>query len=369
MEKRDYYEVLGVTREADGREIKRAYRHLAIKYHPDRNPDNPEAEEKFKEAAEAYEILSDPERRRMYDQFGHDGLRGSGFSGFSGIDDIFSHFGDIFSDFFGFGAQPGRRRRRKGTNIPAELQLTFLEAAKGVVKEVEVETHEPCTTCGGSGAKPGTEPQVCSTCNGSGQAMHQQGFFVVQTTCPHCHGTGKVIEENCPDCRGTGRTPKTESLKVTVPAGVDDGLTLRIPGKGEPGPPGGVPGDLHVVLNVEPDPRFIREGPNLLTKIPVTYTQLALGTTLTVPLIEDETEVEVSPGTHPDEVLVLKRKGFPRLHGRGKGDLVVKLELEIPKKLSRRKEALLRELAAEEGVEVKPAKKSFFQKLKGQNKK
>jgi molecular chaperone DnaJ len=364
MAKRDYYEVLGVAREADGREIKRAYRHLAIKYHPDRNPGDQEAEEKFKEAAEAYEVLSDPDRRRMYDQFGHEGLKGTGFPGFTGVEDIFSHFGDIFSDFFGFGAQASHRTRR-GSNLPAELDLTFVEAAEGVVKEVEIETHEMCQTCSGSGAKPGTHPVTCTQCNGSGQVVHQQGFFVVQTTCPNCHGKGKVIQEPCPDCHGSGRAPITERIKVTVPAGVDDGLTLRIPGKGEPGPPGGRPGDLYVTLNVDPDPRFIREGADLVTEIPVTYTQLALGSKVSVPLIEGETEIEIQSGTRPDEELVLRRKGFPRLHGRGRGDLRIHLKLQVPRKLSRKHRDLLKQVADVEKSDIKPSKKGLFERIRG----
>ncbi len=364
MIKRDYYEVLGVTKDAADKEIKRAYRSLAIKYHPDRNPDNPEAEEKFKEAAEAYEVLSNTERRRLYDQFGHEGLKSTGFSGFGGMEDIFSHFGDIFSDFFGFGGGGGRRRRSRGKDLPAQVELTFLEAAKGCVKEVEVRHRVTCKTCDGSGAEPGTSPRKCDSCGGQGQVAHQQGFFIVQTACPSCRGRGTVIDQKCEECEGDGLVFSTDKLKVTIPAGVEDGLTLRLPGKGEASPSGGPPGDLYVSLMVESDPRFEREGPDLVVSIPVTFTQLALGTTVKVPLVEGETEVEIKHGTQHDEILVLKGEGLPRIRRSGMGDILVRLDLKIPKKLNKEKEELLRRLAEKEGVEVTPPKKSFFSKLK-----
>lgn len=363
MDKRDYYDVLGLSRDAGEREIKKAYRHLAIKYHPDRNPGDKESEERFKEAAEAYEVLSDPEKRRLYDQFGHEGLRTTGFSGFGGVDDIFSHFGDIFSELFGFSTR-GRRRARRGNDLPAELDLSFLEAAKGCVKEVEVRRRVSCEECGGSGARKGTSPATCSTCGGAGQVAHHQGFFVIQTTCPTCRGQGRVISDPCTGCRGTGRQLATESLKVTVPAGIDDGMTLRIAGKGEAGPPGGSPGDLYVTCRVEPDVRFVRDGPNLIHEMPITYTQAVLGATLQVPLVEGQTEVELPRGTHPEEVLVLRGKGLPRLQGKGNGDLLIRLRLEMPKKLRRREEELLRELAEQEGVSVSPPRRGFFDKFK-----
>lgn len=369
MIKRDYYEVLKISKDADEKEIKRAYRRLAIEFHPDRNPDNPEAEEKFKEAAEAYEVLSNPDRKRLYDQYGHDGLKNNGFSGFGGMEDIFSHFGDIFSDFFGFGGgMGGGRRSRKGKNLPAQVELTFIEAAKGCAKEVEVQHHVKCEECGGSGAKPGTEPIQCSTCKGQGQVAHQQGFFIVQTTCPSCRGAGNIIEDPCPECNGDGLTLETDVLKVTIPAGVEDGLTLRVPGKGEASTTGGPPGDLYVSILVENDPRFEREGPTLITTVPVTYTQLALGTTITVPLVEGETEAEVKPGTQPDEILILKNEGLPRIRRKGKGDLLVRMELKIPKKLHKEEEVILRDLAEKEGVAVTPPKRSFFSKLKSKTK-
>ena len=363
MDKRDYYEVLGVARDAGERDIKKAYRHLAIKYHPDRNPGDGQAEERFKEAAEAYEVLSDPEKRRLYDQFGHEGLKTTGFSGFGGVEDIFSHFGDIFGELFGFSSR-GRRRARRGNDLPAELDLTFLEAAKGCVKEVDVRRRVQCEECDGSGARKGTAPTACDTCGGAGQVAHHQGFFVIQTTCPTCRGRGRVIGDPCPECKGTGRQVASETLKVTVPAGIDDGMTLRISGKGEAGPPGSPPGDLYVTCRVDPDPRFIREGADLMHEISVTYTQAVLGASLEVPLVEGSTEIELPRGTHPEEMLVLKGKGLPRLQGRGNGDLLIRLKLEVPKKLSRRKEELLRELAGEEDVPVLPPRKGFFDKFK-----
>lgn len=365
MDKRDYYEVLGVPRDADERAIKKAYRHLAIQYHPDRNPGDSTAEDRFKEAAEAYEVLSDPEKRQLYDQFGHDGLKGSGFSGFGGIDDILSHFGDIFGDFFGFSSRGrGGHRVRRGRDLPAEVELTFLEAVKGCVKEVEIQRSVTCETCHGSGAKPGTSPQVCSTCGGNGQVVHQQGFFVIQTDCPSCGGQGKVIAAKCPDCRGSGLMAATDKLKVTVPPGVDDGMTLRISGKGAAAPQGGVPGDLYVTCRVEQDRRFVREQENLIYTAEVTYSQLVLGTELTVPLVEGETQVPIPPGTHPDQVLVLKGKGIPRIQRRGNGDLLVRLDLKVPKRLKSKEEELLRQLAEEEGVQVTGPKGGLFKKWK-----
>ena len=365
MAKRDYYEVLGVSRDASEQEIKKAYRRLAVKYHPDRNPDDKEAEERFKEAAEAYGVLSDPEKRRLYDQYGHEGL-GGGAPGFGGIDDILSHFGDIFGDLFGGFRSRGPRTRR-GRDIGATVTITLQEAATGTEKTVEFSRNAPCETCGGTGAKPGTSPETCPTCGGSGQVVHQQGFFVIQTTCPSCGGQGSVVREKCPDCGGRGYQKSTEKLKVTSPAGIEGGMSMRLRGKGEAVAGGGIPGDLFVEVQVEPDPRFKREGADLLTEVEVGYPQLVLGGTLEVPTLDGTTELEVPAGTEVDKVFVLRGKGMPVLQGRGQGDLLVRLRLQVPKKVSSRQKELLRELAAEEGLEVGEGG-GFFKKFKARKK-
>lgn len=358
MNKRDYYEVLGVARDASAAEIKRSYRKLAVKYHPDRNPEDAEAEERFKEAAEAYEVLSDPEKRTLYDRFGHDGPQQAGFSGFGDVEDIFSHFSSIFSDFGDFFGR-GRRSARRGRDIVVELDLEFMEAVKGVTKTVTVRRHAPCETCDGTGAKPGTEPAVCSTCGGQGVVMHRQGIFTARLTCPTCQGSGATIKEKCPKCKGAGNLPKEEKIKVSVPAGVDEGQSLRLSGKGEAGPPGGVQGDLYVALHVAPDERFTREGADIYCEVPISFAQAALGAHVKIPVIGGESEYEVKAGTQPGQIDVLKGEGIPRLDGYGNGDQVVRLVVEVPKKLTKRQRELLQALADEEGSEVN-AKRSWF---------
>lgn len=365
---RDLYEVLGVSKDASTGEIKKAYRRLAMKYHPDQNPDDPEAEERFKEAASAYAALSDPEKRARYDQFGHDGLRGGAAAGFSGVEDIFSAFGDIFGDFF--GGRGGRSRTPRGADIRVALELEFAEAVWGTSKDVEVSRHVACDTCDGSGAKPGTAPKPCDTCGGRGQVMHSQGFFMIQTTCPHCRGEGVMISDPCRDCRGRGMQAKTSSLTVSVPPGVDDRQTLRLAGKGE-APPNHRPGHLFVVLRVKPDKRFVREEENILTEVPVSYIKAALGGKAEIATLEDKCtgskQVEVKPGTQPGDVTILKGQGIPRLDGRGRGDYVVQFKVGIPTKLSRKERELLQELARESGEDLddpKPPKSGLFSWLK-----
>ncbi len=361
MAKRDYYEILGVSRDASEADIKKAYRRLAVKYHPDRNPDDKEAEERFKEAAEAYGVLSDPEKRRLYDQFGHEGLGGRA-PGFGGIDDIFSHFGDIFGDLFGGFHSRGTRARR-GRDVGARVSITLREAASGTEKVVEFVRNAPCESCGGTGAKPGTSPEACPTCGGSGQVVHQQGFFVIQTTCPSCGGQGAVIREKGSDCSGRGFQRVSEKLKVTIPAGIEDGMSIRLRGKGEAVAGGGLPGDLFVEVRVEPDPRFKREGADLLTEVDVGYPQLVLGGRLEVPTLDGTEELEIPAGTELDKVFVLRGQGMPQLQGRGQGDLLVRLRLFVPKKLSSRQKELLRELAEEDGLELAEGG-GFFKKFK-----
>ena len=277
---RDLYEVLGVERGASQADLKKAYRRLAQQFHPDKNPEDKSAEEKFKEAANAYQILSDEEQRAVYDRYGFDGLRRGGGGGgpgpgFSSVEDIFSAFGDMFGDFFG-GRTSGGRRQPRGADLRVDLELTFPEAVWGCTKDVKVSRDVACATCSGSGANPGSKPEPCRTCNGKGQVVHAQGFFMVQTTCPQCRGAGKTIKDPCEDCRGRGTKPETSTLSVTVPAGVDDGQTLRLAGKGETAP-GGTTGHLYVVLHVQGDERFKRDGDDVLTEVPVSFVKAALG--------------------------------------------------------------------------------------------
>lgn len=367
---RDFYEVLGVNQEASEAEIKKAYRRLAMEYHPDRNPGNSEAEEKFKEAANAYRVLSDPDQRARYDQFGPDGVNGNmGGGGFRGVEDIFSAFGDLFGDFFGT-ARGGGRRQRRGADLQLALDLSFAEAVHGVTREVEVTRQEACETCGGNGAKPGTERESCKVCGGKGQVLHAQGFFMIQTTCPSCRGEGSTVRERCPDCRGAGTVGKTSKLTINVPAGVDDGQTLRLAGKGEAAPGGGPSGHLYVVLRVAGDDRFLREGADVLTEAQVSYVMAALGGEVEIPTLDEDCtateKVEVKPGTQPGDVLVRRGKGIARVGGRGHGDHVVRFEVQIPKKLGANERDLLRQIAEERGETVGDGKRAhgLFGRLK-----
>lgn len=356
---RDLYEVLGVDKQASAGELKKAYYKLAKAYHPDHNPGDKEAEEKFKEAANAYQILCDEDQRARYDRFGFDGIRGgggnNGAGGFGNVEDIFSAFGDLFGDFFGGrGGQRGRQAPR-GADLRVDLGLTFPEAVWGTTKDVKVSRQVACATCNASGAKPGSKPEVCSTCQGKGQVVHSQGFFMVQTTCPHCRGAGKAIKDPCEDCRGRGTKAETSTLTVTVPPGVDDGQTLRLANKGETAP-GGTTGHLYVVLHVQGDERFRREGDDVLTEVPVSFVKAALGGELEIFTLDENCNgsatIELKPGTQPGDVIVRRGQGVPRVGESGRGDHVVQFKIEIPKKLSGKQEALLRELAVELGEDV-----------------
>jgi molecular chaperone DnaJ len=370
MTKRDYYEVLSVSRSADASEIKKSYRRLAMEYHPDRNPGSKEAEEKFKEAAEAYEVLADADKRAHYDRFGHEGLRQSGFEGFHGVEDIFSHFGDLFGDLFGgFGRRgggQGGRGRARGADLKVTANLTFAEAVGGTTKDIKVTRHIGCETCGGSGAKAGTQPERCGTCNGRGQVLHQQGFFMIGTTCPSCRGEGQTVKDKCGDCRGAGVKEKSEVLSVNVPGGVDDGQTLRLSGKGEAPPRGGTPGNLYVEIQVAEDTRFKRDGADVYSMVAIPYHVAALGGRATVPTLDDEctgtATLEIEAGTQPGAVLVRRGHGIQRLDGYGKGNHIVEITIDVPKKMTERQRELLRELATEMGQEVddEPERRSFF---------
>jgi molecular chaperone DnaJ len=358
----DYYELLGVSRSASPEELKKSYRQLALKYHPDRNPGNKEAEELFKEISNAFQVLSDPEKRRLYDRFGPEGVSRAGFSGFSNVQDIFSSFGDLFGDIFGLGggfSSFGRTRRARGADLEVDLMLTFLEAAEGCRKEVNVSRHALCTSCGGSGAAAGSTPARCTTCRGKGQVVHSQGFFMISTTCPDCRGQGTTISNPCSACSGGGLEPKEEALQVNVPAGVEDGQTLRLAGKGEVSTEGGSAGNLYVNLHVEADDRLHREGADLFVDVHLGFPLAALGGKITVPVLKGDQEITIKPGVQPGDVMVLRGQGVPRLDGYGRGDQVIRFQVEVPKQLSARAEELLRELSTELGEEL-PEKRGLF---------
>ena len=362
--KRDYYEVLGVEKGASPPDIKRAYRKMAMQYHPDRNPGNPEAEERFKEAAEAFEVLSDEGKRRLYDQYGHEGPSRAGFSGFQGTDEIFSRFGDLFGDLFGnlgfAGAGGQRNGPRQGGDIKVQLDITFAEAVAGVEREIKVPRRESCGDCSGTGAAAGSKAESCPQCGGNGQVVHRQGFFVVQTTCPRCRGEGKVIANPCRTCSGTGAVQRESALTVNIPAGVDNGQTWRIAGRGQAGVRGGPAGNLYVVIAVEPDERFVRDEVDIHSKVTISMVQAALGCTIKVPTLGEDVDLEIEAGTQPGDVIVRRGKGIPVIGGRGHGDHHVHVEVSIPKKLSGDQEEILRELAESMGDPVTPPKRGFF---------
>jgi len=361
--KRDYYEVLGVDRGADAQNMKQTYRRLALKYHPDRNPGDNESEAKFKEISEAYQVLSDPEKRQAYDRFGHAGLSGSGFQPFSGFEEIFESFGDIFGDFFG-GGQRARSRAQKGEDLRYDITLDFMEAVQGTSQDIEVEKLGICEPCSGSGAKPGTSPVSCPQCNGSGQVRRSQGFFVISTTCNQCRGTGQTIEHPCDTCRGFGRVEIEKRLNVKIPAGVDRGSHIRLRGEGEPGHFGGPSGDLYIVVNVKPHDRFARHGDDLYLEIPITFSQAALGGHLDFPTIEGDESREIPRGTQTGHTITLRGKGVPNLRGYNRGDLHVKVVVITPTKLTPRHEEIFKELADLGGEEFSPKKKSIFEKIR-----
>jgi len=361
MTKRDYYDVLGLAKTAGADEIKKAYRKLALQYHPDRNKGDKQAEEKFKEAAEAYEVLSDPEKRQLYDRFGHAGLQQSGFTGFRNFDDIFSSFGDIFEEFFGFGSRGSRRSAvRQGADLRYDLQIEFMDAVKGKEVEIEVPRHETCPECSGMGTKGGAQPSVCTTCGGRGQVTRSQGFFSISTTCPTCQGSGTIITNPCDKCKGTGRFLVTKKLSIRVPPGVETGSRLRLQGEGEPGDPGASPGDLYVFIHVKEHEFFRRHGDDVVIEVPIAYTVAALGGQITIPTLEGPEPFQVPKGTQSSQQFRIPRKGMPNLRGRGRGDLIPILYIETPTKLSKDEENLLRRLAEIEGSKVSPKKKGFF---------
>ncbi len=373
-DKRDYYEVLGVERSASADEIKRAYRKLALKFHPDQNKDDPSAEGKFKEAAEAYDALSDPAKRSKYDQFGHQAFtQGGGFPGggrFTNVEDIFEAFGDIFGggggggglfgDLFG-GMRSRRGDPRAGRDLKIVLDLTLEEVDAGVTKTIELKRQELCETCDGSGAKKGTSPVACSACGGRGQVHRSQGFFTMATTCPQCRGAGKIIESPCVDCRGNGRIAEKSPVELQVPAGIEDGMRIRVTGAGDAGAPGGPRGDLYVVIREVEHNVFQRSGPDLITEVPCAFAQLALGDKVEIPTLRGRVEMSIPAGTQTGKVFRLRGQGLPHLEGRGRGDQLVRVFVETPKKLTDRQKELLTEFASIE--EEQSGSKSFFEKI------
>jgi len=355
MIKRDYYEVLGLDRSCSGAEVKKAYRRLAMQYHPDRNPHDHDAEEKFKEASEAYEVLSDSQKRQIYDMYGHQGLDNRGFHGFTNIDEIFGSMSDIFEEFFGgmgfgFGAnRASRTRARIGADIRHDIAVSFMEAATGVEKEIKVERHVTCEECEGRGYPADVTPKVCEVCGGAGHVTQRQGFFVLQTGCPKCRGRGRVIEKYCDECRGAGRVRKGSKLAVKVPAGVEDGMRLILRGQGEKGEHGGPAGDLYVFISVEPHEHFERIGDDILIAHEVPFPLAALGGKVTVEGLDEEIEVEVPAGTQTGDEVRIRGKGLASVHHpKRRGDQIVRFVVKVPKKLSKRQRELLRQLMDEE---------------------
>ena len=376
-DKRDFYEVLGIQKGASEDEIKKAYRQMAKKYHPDLNPGDKEAEAHFKEVNEAYEVLSDPEKKARYDQYGHAGVDpnfGAGAGGAYGGGVDFGDLGDIFSSFFGGGGGFGGGRRadpnasRRGSDAAASVILSFEEAAKGCKKKINVQRICTCPDCGGTGAKKGTSPKTCPDCGGRGQVVHNQrtpfGMMQTQSTCSRCHGRGQIVDSPCPTCSGQGRIRRTEEVGVNIPAGINDGQILSIPGKGNAGQNGGPAGDLQIEISVRPHPLFERDGFNIWYEMPITYAQAALGAEVEIPTLDGKIPFSIKEGTQPGDVLRVKGKGIPFLNGRGTGDLLLKIVVEVPKSLSSEQKKLLQEFEATTGDKNYQKRRSFFDKLK-----
>ena len=370
MSKRDYYEVLGLGREAGEPEIKGAYRKMALKFHPDRNPDDPGAEDKFKEASEAYSVLSDPQKRAAYDRFGHAGLQATGGAG--GFNpDTFSDFGDILGDFFGFGdlfggGGGGKRRTRaqRGEDIRYDLELTFEEAVSGLSAEIQVPRMEGCGRCRGSGSEPGSGPTACPTCRGRGEVLYQQSFLSIRRTCSTCGGSGQIIRNPCTQCRGQGYQQVQRKLKVNIPAGVDDGTRVRLGSEGQPGANSGPAGDLYVFLKVKEHPFFERRDQDLHCTIPLNLAQAALGCEIEVPTLEQPHKLKVPEGTQGGAQFRLRNKGVPMLSGGGRGDLYIHIEVKIPSRLTREQRKLMEQLRETLPVDNAPAEKGIFEKVK-----
>ncbi len=364
MAKRDYYEVLGVARDESDRGIAKAYRKLAVKYHPDSNPGDEEASKKFKEAAEAYEVLGDADKRARYDRHGHAGVDGN--AGFGSAEDIFAALGEMFGGGGGmFGDLFGGRRGgpRRGNDVQVDVTLTLEEAFAGTTKTIKFNRHNRCGTCDGTGSSPGSHPEHCQQCGGRGQVLQQAGILRVQTTCPVCRGAGQIIVDPCGDCRGAGQVTAPVELDVSIPSGVDDGMRVRLTGEGEASASGGPNGDCYCFVNVRKHKLFHRDGQNLILQLPISYTQAALGASIDVPTLSGREQLEIKRGTQSGDVFKLSGRGMPSPQGRGTGDLLIQTFIETPKKISKEQEALLRQLADLEQTEVLPERKNFLQRL------
>lgn len=368
---RDYYEVLGLGRDAQADAIKKAYHKLALRFHPDKNPGDAAAEESFKEAANAYDVLGNPEKRAKYDRFGHAAFQGGGGGQYQNVEDIFSNFSDIFGDFFGgsFGGDPfsqGRSRRSRntgparGSDLRYRTELSLEEVVNGLEKEIQFDTETNCDPCKGTGAKKGTSAATCSTCGGQGQVIARQGFFQVATTCPTCQGNGQVTKEKCEACAGRGRVKVNRKIRVTVPAGVDTGTQLRVSNEGEGGFRGGSAGDLYVEIIVRDHDRFEREGSHLYGSMEVSYLQALLGAEVEFKTLTEKENVRIPAGTQPGAQIRVESQGVPHLRGRGRGDLVLTVQVKIPTKISKDEEKRLREIAEEKGEKVAPPRKGLF---------
>ncbi len=378
MAKRDYYEILGVSKGADEQEIKKSYRQMALKYHPDRNPDDKASEEKFKEAAEAYDILSNPEKRSRYDQYGHAGMNGASGGGFGGgmsMDDIFSQFGDIFGGHFGFesffgGGRSGGRHVMRGTNLRVKIRLTLEEIATGVEKKIKVNKYVNCNTCNGTGAKNGTALNTCSTCRGTGQVTRTTNSFFgqMQTTqaCPSCNGEGKTITQRCMDCAGDGIIKNEEVININIPAGVHDGVQLSMSGKGNAAARGGVPGDLIILVEEIEHPLFVRDGNNLFHDFYISLPDAAIGTSVEIPTLEGKARIKIEPGTQSGKILRLKGKGLPSINSYGRGDLLIHINVWTPQNLSKEEKQILEKLNSSPNFIPTPTKKdkSFFDRIR-----
>lgn len=373
MEQRDYYEILGVARDADQDTIKKAYRKLAMQFHPDKNPGNHEAEEKFKEAAGAYEILSDANKRAQYDRYGHNAFRGGagGGGGFQDVDDIFANFGDIFGDLFGGGMGGGGQRQRRSRNEPrrgADLryvtEVTLKDVVTGLEKEIEFDTDKNCDSCNGSGAEKGSAPVGCTTCGGSGQVVRQQGFFAMASTCPTCQGQGTIVKNPCKPCKGKGRVSEHRKIRLNIPPGVDTGTRLRVATEGEGGYRGGQPGDLYVEIRVKEDRRFERRGEDLISALNVDYLQMLLGAEIEVPTVTGKSTLEIPKGSQPEDHIKLVGEGLPSLRGNRRGDIYFQVTVEFPDKLTKDEEKFLREIAKSKNTKVSAEGSGFFGRKK-----